>query len=285
MRAGLAFVVGWACLACSPPPAEPTAGSESHFLTSCTDSCGSGLSCLCGTCTTSCGAASECVGLNPAATCVAPPDADAGPSCAQAQTTSHCDVPCSSTEECASFGSSFFCSRGYCRPDPLSRPGEPFAGYGVLCAQKNVTCATAETPAQLTGSYTGQAVVVLSSNALWAVDDANAFTAAITSQSGLKLWGTVSIPSFLIDVSSAEIRGQAPGFTLYAPAVVDLSGCSLEIRSVFSGTLDVSVSPASITGALALRFTGNYSGAACTTDQIENYPATGANFTVAATGQ
>jgi hypothetical protein len=285
MRVGIAVILCAACLACSTPPSEPTAGSESHFLTSCTDRCGSGLSCLCGTCTTSCSAASECVGLNPAATCVAPPEADAGSTCAASQTLSHCDVPCASTEDCAAFGSSFFCSRGFCRPDPLSRPGEPFAGYGVLCAQSVVTCATAETPAQLTASYTGQAVVVLSSNALWAVDDTSTFSANITSQSNLKVSGTVTIPSFSIDVSNAEIRGQAPAFTLYAPAFVDLSGCNLEIRSVLSGTLDSSATPASITGALALRFTGNYSGAACTTDQIENYPATGANFTVTATGQ
>ena len=270
--------------ACSTPNSEPTAGSESHFLTACVDTCGSGLACLCGTCTTSCSATRECASLNPAATCVAG-DPDAGPVCAEAQPASHCDVACSNAEDCAPFGVNFFCSRGFCRTDPLSRPNEPFPGYGLLCAQNNVTCATGGSPPQLTGTYTGQATVVLSSNALWAVNDVNDFTADITSQTNLALSGVATLPSFTIDIQSADIRGQTPAFSIYSSTYVNQNGCNLEVRSVLSGVLDSSAAPSTVTGGLALRFTGNYSGSACTADQIENYPETGANFGISATGQ
>jgi hypothetical protein len=276
--AGLA--AGWGC---SVPNSEPTAGSETHFLTACIDTCSSGLSCRCGTCTSSCAAPSECQKLNSAAICVAATDNDAGSTCEQTQTTAHCDVACIDSNDCASFGTDFFCSRGYCRSDPLSRPGEPFPGYGSLCSQSTITCATTQSPPSLAGTYTGQATVVLSSNAMWAVRDVNSFAAAMTDQTDGLLSGNVTIPSFAIDIQSAIIRGQSSAFTLYDSTYVDQSGCKLEIRSVLSGLLDTTANPATITGGLALRFTGNYSGSACTSTQIDTYPATGANFTIAAT--
>src|ERR1039458_7844062 len=115
------FVAVLAVLAvgCSVPNSEPTTGSESHFLTSCDGSCESGLSCLCGTCTQSCAASTECQRLNPVAACVAS-QSDAGSTCEQTQTISHCDVACQTSSDCSSFGTDFFCSRGYCRLDPLS---------------------------------------------------------------------------------------------------------------------------------------------------------------------
>ena len=284
-RFALCFAALALTAACSTPNSEPTAGSESHFLTACVDTCGSGLACLCGTCTRSCSVTSECTTLDPAATCVAGADADAGSTCGESQSTSHCDVACTTSDECATFGSNFFCSRGYCRTDPLSRPNEPFPGYGLLCQQSTVSCATGNAPPQLPGTYGGQATVVLSSNALWAVDDVISFTADITDQTGLTLSGVVTLPSFTINVTSAEIRGQTPAFSAYDSTFVDQNGCSLEVRSVLSGVLDTSASPVTITGGLALRFTGNYSGAACTTNQIENYPTTGANFRVSASAQ
>lgn len=268
---------------CSVPNSEPTAGSESHFLTACTDTCSSGFSCLCGTCTTGCVASSDCEKLNPAATCVSASESDAGATCEQAQVAAYCDVSCLGSSDCASLGSGFFCDRGYCRLDPLSRPGEPLPGYGVFCQQSGVTCATDENAPSLLGTYTGQATVILSSNALWAVRDVNTFTAVITDQANSALSGTVTLPSFNINVQSAAVRGDASAFSVYNSTYVDQNGCELETRAVVYGVLDTSANPASITGGLVLRFTGNYSGAACTTDQIDTYPTTGANFQVAAT--
>jgi hypothetical protein len=279
----LALVGVAASWGCNAPSSEPTAGSETHFLTACDDSCGSGLSCLCGTCTSSCGASSECAKLNPAAICVAASVSDAGSTCEQTQTVAHCDVACIDSSECASFGADFFCSRGYCRSDPLSRSGEPFPGYGSLCGQSIVSCAVTESPPSIVGTYTGEATVVLSSNALWAVRDVSTFSAALTDQTNGLLAGSVAIPSLAIIFQNAIIRGQSPAFSMYDSTYVDLDGCNLETRSVLSGAFDATANPATITGGLALRFTGNYSGNSCSAEQIDTYPATGANFTIAAT--
>jgi hypothetical protein len=268
---------------CSVPNSEPTAGSETHFLTACDDTCGSALSCLCGTCTTSCAVSNECLKLNAAAVCVSASDGDAGTTCEQSQTTAHCDVPCSSSSDCALFGTDFYCSRGYCRIDALSRPNEPFPGYGLLCEQSTVTCATTESPPSLVGTYTGQATVVLSSNSLWAVRNVVDFTAVVTGQANGSLSGTITLPSFTINLQGASVRGETPAFSLYDSTYVDQNGCNLETRAVVSGVLDTSTNPATITGGLALRFTGNYSGTACTTEQINSYPTTGANFQLTAT--
>lgn len=268
---------------CSVPNSEPTAGSETHFLTACDDTCDSNLSCRCGACTTGCASTSECVKLNAAAVCVAASDGDAGPACEQTQTAAHCDVPCTTSNDCSTFGSDYFCSRGYCRWDPLSQPNESFQGYGLLREQSTVTCATAVSPPNLVGSYSGQTTVLLSSNALWAVRDVSAFTAVITDQTNGTLSGTVTLPEFTVNIQGGIIRGQAPAFSLYVSTTVDQNGCNLETRVVLSGTLDTTTSPATITGGLALRFTGNYSGAACTPAQIDTYPDTGANFQLTAT--
>ncbi len=268
---------------CTTPNTEPTAGSESHFLTACDDTCLSGLACLCGTCTQSCATSTECERLNPAAVCVAPLQSDAGPTCEQTQTTPHCDVPCVGPSDCSAFGTDFFCSRGYCRLDPLSRPNEPLPGYGLLCNQSTVSCATTESPPTLGSPFAGQATVVLSSNALWAVGGVNAFTAVISDQTSNLLTATVTLPSFTINIQGAAIRGAGSAFTVYDSSLVDQDGCNLEVRSVLSGILDAAANPPTVTGGLALRFTGNYAGSACTSTQIDTYPATGANFTVAAT--
>jgi hypothetical protein len=144
-------------------------------------------------------------------------------------------------------------------------------------------CETAPNAPSLVGSYSGQATVKLSSNALWRVDGADAFTANIMTQGGGVFSGTLGVPSLALDVSTASIRGDASQFATYVGSFVNENGCSLEIRAVVSGTLDSSASPTGITGGLALLFTGNYSGAACTQEHIDVYPGTGANFLYSAT--
>jgi hypothetical protein len=278
---GLCFV-GFAA-GCNPPNSEPTAGSESHFLTACVDTCAYGLSCRCGACTTGCTQTSDCAKFSPAAVCAQAAPADAGSSCEQAQTAPHCDAPCSSAGDCDALGSGYFCSRGYCRPDPLAQLGEPAPGFGLLCQQSTVTCETAPNAPSLIGTYAGQATVKLSSNALWEVDGTDTYSATVATQSSGEFSGTVNAPSVTLGVSNAIIRGNASKFTMYVSSFVDRNGCNLESRVVVSGTLDSNASPSSIVGGLALRFTGNYSGAACTQEQIDVYPDTGANFLFSAT--
>ena len=282
LRAWCFILCGWTA-ACTTPNTEPTAGSESHFLSACDDACGSSFSCRCGACTTSCALDSECRKFNATAVCVAASSSDAGPSCEAAQTAAHCDVPCAVSADCASVGSGYFCSRNYCRVDPLAMPSEPEAGFGLLCQQSTVTCATATNPPNLVGNYSGQTTVLLSSNALWAVRDVSTFSAQITDQTNGTVTGTVTLPSVVANIQSSTIRGEAPLFAMYVSTFVDQNGCNLETRNVLSGTLDTSANPAMISGGVALRFTGNYSGAGCTADQTDNYPDTGANFQVTAT--
>ena len=47
--------------------AEPSAGSESHFLSACAATCGSGFECLCGVCTKPCADETTCTPLFPSA--------------------------------------------------------------------------------------------------------------------------------------------------------------------------------------------------------------------------
>ena len=280
MKSAAAFAIMAAglCSGCSTSDNQTTAGSESHFLSICDDSCPSGLSCQCGTCTTVCSQANECTRLHPAAVCVAAPSGTVGASCQKAQPSPHCDVPCSASSDCASFGAAFFCDRGYCRTDPLSQPNEPLPGFGLLCEQSTVVCETAKSPPQIVGSYAGQATVVLTSNALWDASEVDTFTATISDQRNDSIVAELVLPSLTLDVPSAVIRGQGAQFTIYTSTFVDQDECNLEARTVLSGTLDSSTSPATIQGGLVLRFTGNYSGEACTAKQIDSYPDTGANF-------
>jgi hypothetical protein len=167
---------------------------------------------------------------------------------------------------------------GFCRVDPQYRADEPLPGFGALCEQPGLSCSTAAAPPNLVGSYSGQGTVILSSNALWAVNDSEAVSVQITQQTADMLSGTIDVQSFSLTVDAATVRGDGGAFSLYASGTAQVMGCSAETRVLISGTLDESSEPATVSGALALRFTGNFTPQTCTAEQIASYPATGANF-------
>jgi hypothetical protein len=264
-------------LACSPGT-EPQAGSESHFLETCDGQCENGLACVCGVCTELCDPQVGCSIVGQASTCVPIAERGSASVCADAASGGFCDVPCTAASDCAELGPSFFCLGGFCRVDPLSRPAEPLPGFGVLCEQKGLDCSTSQNPPNLVGNYSGQGTVVLSSNALWDAMDSDTLTVQISAQAGGSLSGTIELQSLSITVDGAQVRGDGGSFSLYASGFADVMGCTAETRILISGTLDQSASPATASGAMALRFTGNFAGTSCTPEQLSSYPETGANF-------
>jgi hypothetical protein len=98
----------------------PNAGSsETHFLLRCSDdSCGDGLSCICGVCSKRCSSDTSCGELSSEASCVAPVDG----SCAEARS---CDVECKTNADCAKLSDQHTCAQGRCRaPEPATKPGD-----------------------------------------------------------------------------------------------------------------------------------------------------------------
>ena len=125
--------------ACSTT-AVPTESSETHFLGSCGDGCGPGLTCLCGVCTRRCETSSECTGIAQNAACV--PVSEAHPACTSTEVMSACDAPCTSKDDCAALGGSFDCSNGFCRlaspaPDATLEPSA-FGPPTVSCTASYV---------------------------------------------------------------------------------------------------------------------------------------------------
>jgi hypothetical protein len=96
-------------------------GGETHFLITCGDECGAGLTCIDGACTRSCEPGySSCSELSAAAACVnAPQDA-----AAREVFGGTCDVLCAGDADCASLGSGYFCRSGACRAEPEARQAE-----------------------------------------------------------------------------------------------------------------------------------------------------------------
>lgn len=264
--------------ACSPTP-EPQTGSESHFLEACrSDECASGLSCLCGLCTAACDPSLGCSIAGQASTCVPVTERGANFSCDIDPSGGFCDVPCASASDCAGLGSTFFCLGGFCRVDPLSRPAEPVPGFGALCEQRDLVCSSSPNPPTLVGSYAGQGQVVLSSNALWNVAASETLTVQVTQQSDGLLAGTIDLQSLSLTVNDATVRGDGADFSLYGSGSAQVMGCGAETRVLISGTLDETTTPATVSGAMALRFTGNFAAQGCTAEQLSTYPDTGANF-------
>jgi hypothetical protein len=84
------------------------AGSESHFLTRCNESCGGGLACIGGLCTKGCLTSSDtCSELDSRAICT-------NRSVEPGQ-LAVCDVPCPEDDACAGLGARFACEGAFCR--------------------------------------------------------------------------------------------------------------------------------------------------------------------------
>jgi len=86
---------------------SPSAGSQTHFLTSCESSCPAPYDCTCGVCTQACTRDETCEALAGGAQCLAP-EAE----CGEAST---CDVECQRDADCASLSAMHTCSDGRCR--------------------------------------------------------------------------------------------------------------------------------------------------------------------------
>ncbi len=108
MTAWLSAILAFACAA----DGGRSTGGETHFLSLCveSESCGDGLSCICGVCTAPCSNDDGCRAL-PEAECVAAVPAD---SCASAPARS-CDVQCLDNADCSSVSASHRCESGLCR--------------------------------------------------------------------------------------------------------------------------------------------------------------------------
>lgn len=89
--AGLGLAGFVASLACTSTSDDPKSG-ETHFLMSCQDTCGGGLTCLRHVCTRACSNTSECTRLAVGATCE--------PSSATPASPTACAIACRSDAEC-----------------------------------------------------------------------------------------------------------------------------------------------------------------------------------------
>lgn len=101
---------------------EPQTGSETNFLEHCTESCGPGLTCLCGVCTKACTGPNECSEWATQAQCVSvleQPDSGVAGSCQQGAT---CDFTCVHNADCSELGSDYRCEAGFCRKGSLTCP-------------------------------------------------------------------------------------------------------------------------------------------------------------------
>jgi hypothetical protein len=130
------LIIGLARLALGASVASPVAmacggqsdeeqriGSETHFLTRCSDECGAGLECLGNVCTTACTADETCTGLSTAAACVPAPGGT---------TPAVCDVACTATSDCDVLSSAHRCEDGFCRAAALEGIGSLSAGFSRM---------------------------------------------------------------------------------------------------------------------------------------------------------
>lgn len=123
LRALVVGVAGLAFFACGTSKLTPQTGSETHFLTACTESCVSGAECVCGACTLTCTEDAECSELTGSAACVSLGPRVAEGRCSANDAPSACDVSCLDAKECALLGADYDCVAGYCRqgaPPPVA---------------------------------------------------------------------------------------------------------------------------------------------------------------------
>ena len=99
---------------------EPAAGSQTHFLRTCSSECKAPYSCLCGVCSLVCDDDTSCAEHASNAGCL---DPSAANSCDDAPRM--CDVECRKDSECGALGSGFSCDQGRCRGTPLKSSPAP----------------------------------------------------------------------------------------------------------------------------------------------------------------
>lgn len=113
-----ARVLGLVLLSCGGQlDSGVSVGGETHFLVTCGEDCGAGLSCIEGTCTRPCEPGfSSCTELASNAECVRDPDAPQ-----QQAFGGTCDVRCAADADCSALGRGFSCRAGACRAEPEAR--------------------------------------------------------------------------------------------------------------------------------------------------------------------
>ena len=107
------WVVGWGILGLGCESGSPKTGSESHFLTDCQATCGSGFECLCGVCTESCDSDATCAAIYADAECVDVASRPAASECPDTDAATFCDVRCTTDADCRGLGEDFGCSAGF----------------------------------------------------------------------------------------------------------------------------------------------------------------------------
>lgn len=120
----LAAVIGL-LLSSSCGEGEPQAGSETHFLSSCSTSCSNGFVCNCGVCTRACTESSLCSGIQTDATCVAMKPRVAEQRCPEAVAAAYCDVGCATDSDCGSGSDAVHCVSGFCRTSETEGTEQP----------------------------------------------------------------------------------------------------------------------------------------------------------------
>jgi hypothetical protein len=122
---GLALAVGCGGATSAPP----VVGGETHFLRSCSETCGDGLACIGGICTRSCLVAeASCDDLASGATCTA--------ASVEPGAVAVCDLACAGAGDCSALGGDYACEAGFCRAPALASlpPGASCPSFpaGVL---------------------------------------------------------------------------------------------------------------------------------------------------------
>jgi hypothetical protein len=141
----------WALLLCALPLASCGAktdeglaiGGETHFLVTCGDECGAGLSCIDGACSRPCEPGfSSCSELASEAVCVSGAEDEGEP----ALFAGTCDVLCSGDGDCSPLGTGFACRAGACRAEPEARQEELSSalsrGFPLVRAVDTTSCET-----------------------------------------------------------------------------------------------------------------------------------------------
>ncbi len=121
----LALLLGFAAASACGEDVKPQEGSETHFLSACSETCGSAAECLCGVCSRVCSDSAQCHPLGKGAACVSLGPRVAEGRCEASETSAMCDLACLATADCSALGASFVCQKGYCRdatPAPIA-PG------------------------------------------------------------------------------------------------------------------------------------------------------------------
>ena len=169
------------------------------------------------------------------------------------------------------------------------------ADFATLCGRTACPCQTGSSPPGLVGSYVGQGTTKETSNSLWTLNDSSQIVVHVISQPGdgtitgmAQLLGSSDAGAsdagampFALQLTAASILGSGSNFTIYGTDLEDTgSGCKHGVQAVLSGTASAG---STIDGCMALVFTSETQGSACTASEIASYPGTGATFQYTAT--